>query len=75
MKKITIEVPDSLAFDAKDAAMLIAARLYEKGKLTLGEAAEVAGYSKYAFAEMLGSYGVSIFNYPASDMLNESKNA
>ena len=64
MKKIVIEVPNSLDFDAKEAAMLIAARLYEKGKLTLGEAAEVAGYSKYAFSEILGSYGVSIFNIP-----------
>ena len=75
MKVITLNIPDSANIDAGEAAMLLAASLYEKGKLSLGQAAEVAGLTKRAFAELLGSYGVSIFNYPASDISKDIRNA
>ena len=68
MKTITIHIPDTVDFDDKEALMVIASRLYEKGKLTLGQAAEIVGLSKRAFMEILGSYGVSVFNYPSSDL-------
>lgn len=71
MKAITLNIPDSANIDTKEAAILFAASLYEKGKLSLGQAAEVAGLSKRTFAELLGSYGVSIFNYPAADIIND----
>jgi predicted HTH domain antitoxin len=75
MKVITLNIPDSVNVDAKEAAMLLAASLYEKGKLSLGQAAEVAGLTKRIFAESLGSYGVSIFNFPATDITKDVKNA
>jgi predicted HTH domain antitoxin len=75
MQVITLNIPDSAHLDAKEAAMIMAASLYEKGKLSLGQAAEVAGLSKRTFAELLGTYGVSIFNYPAGDIANDVKNA
>jgi predicted HTH domain antitoxin len=75
MKVITLNIPDSANVDSKEAAMLLAASLYEKGKLSLGQAAEVAGLTKRTFAELLGSYGVSIFNYPATDITKDVKNA
>lgn len=75
MKVITLNIPDSVNVDDKEAAMLLAASLYEKGKLSLGQAAEVAGLSKRTFAELLGRYGVSIFNYPATDLIKDVKNA
>jgi len=37
--------------------------LLKQGRLSLGEAAELAGISKRTFIELLGSYGVSVFNY------------
>ena len=40
-----------------------------------GQAAEMAGLSKRAFAELLGSYQVSIFSYPASDLSRDVSNA
>jgi predicted HTH domain antitoxin len=49
--------------------------LYEKGKLSLGEAAELAGLSKRAFMDILGAYGVSIFNFPSSDLDRDVANA
>jgi predicted HTH domain antitoxin len=44
--------------------MLVASTLYEKGKLSLGQAAEMAGMTKRAFAEILGNIDTSIFNFP-----------
>ena len=75
MKIITLNIPDSANVDAKEAALILAAGLYEKGKLSLGQAADVAGLTKRTFAELLGNYGVSIFNYPPSDLIKDVKNA
>ncbi len=61
--------------DDRELLMIVAARLYEQGKLSLGQAAEVAGLSKRTFAELLGSYNVSIFNFPASDLSKDIANA
>jgi predicted HTH domain antitoxin len=55
--------------------MLLASRLYEKGKLTLGQAAEMVGLSKRAFMEILSDFDVSLFNYPLSELENDIKNA
>lgn len=75
MKTLTIEIPDTLDLDSNEAAMLLATQLYESGRLSLGQAAEVVGLSKRTFAELLGRYDVSIFNYPASDLSKDVKNA
>ena len=75
MKTLTLNLPDSLEVDNRDLAMLISTRLYEQGKLSLGQAAEVAGLTKRTFAELLGSYGVSIFNFPAIDLTKDVANA
>ena len=72
---VTLQMPESLEMDENEVAMLIAARLYEHGKLSLGHAAEVAGLTKRTFAELLGKYNVSIFNYPASDLSTDIANA
>jgi predicted HTH domain antitoxin len=72
---MTLQMPDNLEVDNKQLAMLLASKLYEMGKLSLGQAAEVAGISKRAFAELLGSYNVSIFNYPPSDISRDVANA
>ena len=57
--------------DTAQLYMILASSLYEQGKLSLGQAAELANMSKRTFAELLGSYNVSIFNYPVSDLKNE----
>lgn len=75
MKTLTLSVPESLDVNDQELAMLVSSRLYEQGRLSLGQAAEVAGLSKRAFAELLGSYGVSIFNAPASDLASDVANA
>jgi predicted HTH domain antitoxin len=75
MKTITLNMPDSVDMDNRAVAMLVATRLYEQGKLSLGQAAEMAGLSKRTFTELLGTYNVSIFNYPASDIARDVANA
>lgn len=75
MKTVTLNIPDTLEMDSGEVAMFVAARLYEQGKLSLGQAADVAGLSKRTFAELLGKYNVSIFNYPASDLASDVANA
>ncbi len=75
MKVLTFHIPDNLDLDNLQVAMLIATKLYEQGKLSLGQAAELAGVTKRTFAELLGLYNVSIFNYPASDISRDVANA
>lgn len=75
MKTLTLNIPDTLEVDNRDLAMLVSTKLYEQGKLSLGQAAEVAGLTKRTFAELLASYEVSIFNYPASDLSRDVANA
>lgn len=55
--------------------MLLAAKLYERGKPTLGQAPDVVGYSKETFMELLADYGVSFFNYSPDELEEDVKNA
>lgn len=75
MRTLSFNIPDNFDLDDREVAMLIATRLYEKGKLSLGQAAELVGLTKRTFAELLGKYDVSIFNYPAADLARDVKNA
>jgi predicted HTH domain antitoxin len=75
MKTLTLNLPDTLDLDDQEAVMLLATKLYEQGRLSLGQAAEVSGYSKRTFMELLGTYNVSVFNYDASELKNDIKNA
>ncbi len=75
MKTLKFNIPDTLDLDEREVYMLLATKLYEQGKLSLGQAAELAGLTKRTFAELLGKYNVSIFNYPASDISRDVRNA
>lgn len=72
MSTITLPIPDNLDLDTRDTVKLLAAKLFESGRLSLGQAAEVAGLSKVAFSEILIDYGVSLINYPASDIKRDA---
>lgn len=74
MKKLTLEIPDDLDLDSKEAVMLLAGKLYEQGRLSLGQAASLAGYSKRTFMELLGNYNISVFNYPVEELDNDVNN-
>jgi len=71
MKQLIIDIPDSFELEEKEAKRFLAAKLYEVGKLSLGQAAELAGLSKVAFSEILADYDVSLINYPPSDIAKD----
>ena len=75
MKTLTLSVPDSLDLTNRELVMLVASRLYEQGKLSLGQADDLAGLTKRAFAELLNQYNVSIFNFPSTDLSSDVENA
>ena len=64
MKQLTLDIPDSLELNEREARRFLAAKLYESGRLSLGQAANLAGLSKVAFSEILADYDVSIIYYP-----------
>lgn len=74
-KKIELELPDGVEVDLAELKMMLAAQLYDRGQLAMGIAAALAGLDKRTFMERLGKYGVSIFNYPASDLEKDMRNA
>lgn len=75
MKTIRLNIPDNVDLKDHDFSMIIAAKLYEDCKLSLGQAAKIAGLSKRAFIELLGRYDVSIFSDSISDLHSDIANA
>jgi len=75
MKTLTLQVPDALDADAAELTMILATQLYERAHLSLGQAVEMVGYSKRDFMEVLGSYGVSLFNYSPEELARDVANA
>ena len=73
MQTITISLPDEVELDSKQMVKFLAAKLFETGKLTLGQAAQMTGLSKTAFAEILGDFDVSLINYPAVEIADDAK--
>lgn len=69
MRTLEIELPDNI--EASDAKVALALALFGAGKLSLGQAARAAGYSKAAFMEIAGQHGVPVFDYPAADLRGE----
>jgi len=76
MKTLSISLPDSVDIDAQEARLIIASKLFEQGKLSLGEAAELSGFTKNGFIDKLGILGVlSVFNITAEELANDFQNA
>jgi predicted HTH domain antitoxin len=72
---IIIKIPDHLGIDEVEAKKILAAGLYRKGKLTLGQAAEFMGLTKRSFIELLGLYGYDLIYYPPKELENDLGNA
>ncbi|MGH9751891.1 MAG: UPF0175 family protein [Blastocatellia bacterium] len=67
--EMTIRVPITLSED--EVKLSLALKLYEEGKLSLGQAAELADFSLRAFIEILGRRHIPIFNYSAEELRQE----
>ena len=73
MGQITLTLPVTVTED--EARLFLAMKLFEEGKLSLGQTAITAGYSKRAFMEILGKHGVPVFDYAAEDLERDLQNA
>src|SRR5947207_477166 len=69
MSQLTIPIPLSVTED--EARLYLAIKLFEVGRLSCGEAAELAGYSKRTFMELLGKHGVAFMAYPAQELQDD----
>jgi len=69
-----LEIPNWPNSDEFEVKMLVAGILYEKGKLTAGQAAAIVGISKRAFLEALGRFGFSVFGYDGEEIASEKEN-
>ncbi|PSR12369.1 MAG: hypothetical protein DA408_08195 [Bacteroidetes bacterium] len=66
MKILTINLPEEV--ELHSVKMIIAVALFEQGKLSSGQAAELVGITRRQFLEEVGKYGVSIFGETAEDL-------
>jgi predicted HTH domain antitoxin len=67
--ELTLNLPPNITKD--ETQTLLAIKLYETGRLSLGKAAELANYSNRAFIEVLGHHKVPIFDYSPEDLRKE----
>ncbi len=71
---ISVKLPE-MNIEEDEIKLLLAIKLLEEEKVSLGKAAEIAGYTEKTFAEMLVHRGVSPINYTNLDLDTESRNA
>jgi len=69
VSELRVELPDALS--QEEARTLLAVKLYEVGRVTLGQAAKIADLSKRSFLEVLGRHSVPVFNYSPEDLRRE----
>lgn len=75
MKTLAIIFPESVESEEFELKMLLAGQLYERGKVTLGQASEIVGISKRTFIEVMGRFGFSLFGESAEDLKGDIVNA
>lgn len=71
MTIMTLHVPESLEKEHEKTVRLIAAKLYEAGKVSLGQAAEMCGLSKQDVPAVLAEFGVNYIQYTYEDIMED----
>jgi predicted HTH domain antitoxin len=66
MTILNLELPPGVL--ENEAKLLLAIKFYEIGKISLGKAAKLAGFSKGAFLEILGQYQIPVFSYSPEEL-------
>jgi len=72
--ELLVKLPE-LNIKEDEVKLLLAIKLYEDGIVSLGKAAEIAGYSERAFVEVLIHRGVPPLKYEKIDLDEELRNA
>ena len=55
----------------RELRFLVAAKLYELGRITSGRAADVAGMERADFLNELGTHRISVWNYDEEELERE----
>jgi predicted HTH domain antitoxin len=71
---ISINLPE-MNVKEEELRLLLSIKLLEDGVVSLGKAAETAGYSEKAFVEILIRRGVWPIKYSKLDLNKETRNA
>jgi predicted HTH domain antitoxin len=69
MSPATITIPPSIT--EGEAKLYLAMKLFEVGRLSCGQAAELAGYSRRTFIELLGKHGVAFMDYDPGELRDD----
>lgn len=69
MNELRVELPTTIS--TEEARLLLTVKLFETGKISLGQAVKLAGYSKGTLIELLGKMGVPVVNYPPEELEQE----
>jgi predicted HTH domain antitoxin len=83
MEKIVLEIPDEVLISLKetpsefsrDLLMLAAVKLYQMGRLSSGQEAQLAGIPRVSFLQSLSRYDVPIFNLTPEELRQDFENA
>ncbi len=71
MKTATVQIELPSDVSEQEARLLLLIQLYELGRLSIGQAARLAGFSKRAFLEVLAQYGTPVVNYAPEELHEE----
>jgi len=71
---ISVNLPE-MNIKEDEIKLFLAMKLLEEGIVSLGKAAEIAGYSEKAFAEILIHKSVSPIRYPKLNLEKELQHA
>ena len=71
---ISVNLPE-MNIKEDEVKLLLAIKLLEDGLVSLGKAAEIAGYTEKAFVEILIHRGIPPIRYTDLDIDKELKNA
>jgi len=65
---VELDLPESVHLSERDLKMILAAKLFDMGELSSGQAAKIVGITRREFLEAVGKYGISIFQYDADEL-------
>jgi len=75
MRSIPLLIPEFVDITDRDILKIVAVKLYETGKLSLGQAAVLAGITKRGLIEELGGFGVALFSMDSGELERDIQNA
>jgi predicted HTH domain antitoxin len=72
MSSHLLELPLPPFVSRDEATLLLAVKLFETGRLSLGQAARLCGHSRAAFIDELSRLGVPVLNSEPGELADET---